>query len=278
MSAKLAIITDGYVEHGYSIVESLCQTRRFDGDVYLTSPFVGRGMAAVQRLNAQGLTVKFHELNIKYQFSINKLRDFVKKNYDGINLLVNYAAIPLCTSSNSQYPDVVMDVALANYRRLRKVCDTLFPLLLPGARVVNVSRRFTGNPEGYPMVSLNHVENLRLQFSSPTLTVDELDALVPQFLDRRKVADYRRDHTSVGGAYAGYKVAVSALSNVLQRQLEADARRRDIVVDTIHPGFNYVNPTTASEWFRSDEQLETHLYGLRGAVAGRQGWQLPWFY
>lgn len=286
MSTKLAIITDGHEGRGYDIVESLCKTKRFDGDVYLTSPNVSSGMGTVERLNAQGLAVKFHLLDLKSETSITELKNFVVGNYNGIDLLVNNTATLFNFRFNpSSFDDAFVDTALANYRALRNVCDALFPLLRPGARVVNVSPGFYYGP---PTVILEYVENLKVKFSSPALTVDGLDALFRQVVDRRTAADYRRDFTEFGWAYASYKLAVSALSNVQQRQFETDAGRRDIVVDTLHPGYNYVQmnkPTSgmsvhayALGLLRREERLESHLYGLRGAVAGRQGWQLPWFY
>lgn len=52
-----------------------------------------RGLAAVEELKKLGLNPKFHQLNIDDHSSIENLRDFLKANYGGLDILVNNAAI-----------------------------------------------------------------------------------------------------------------------------------------------------------------------------------------
>ena len=55
----------------------------------------GRGLAAVKELEGEGLSPKFHQLDILSGESIKKLGDFLVETYGGLDILVNNAAINL---------------------------------------------------------------------------------------------------------------------------------------------------------------------------------------
>ena len=61
--------------------------------MYLTARSSERGMAAVSELMKEGCTVHFHQLDIDDAASIERVRDFMKDKYGGIDVLVNNAAI-----------------------------------------------------------------------------------------------------------------------------------------------------------------------------------------
>ncbi|KAH3778690.1 hypothetical protein DPMN_180160 [Dreissena polymorpha] len=51
------------------------------------------GQEALKKLNAEGLNPVFHQLDITDGRSVQRLRDFLQKNYGGLDVLVNNAAI-----------------------------------------------------------------------------------------------------------------------------------------------------------------------------------------
>ena len=59
----------------------------------LTARDETRGKAAVQQLQAEGLSPRFHQLDIDDLQSIRALRDFLLKEYGGLDVLVNNAGI-----------------------------------------------------------------------------------------------------------------------------------------------------------------------------------------
>ncbi|KAK2500636.1 hypothetical protein MC885_019311, partial [Smutsia gigantea] len=63
------------------------------GDVVLTARDAAQGHAAVQQLQAEGLSPRFHLLDICNRQSIRALRDFLLKEYGGLDVLVNNAGI-----------------------------------------------------------------------------------------------------------------------------------------------------------------------------------------
>ena len=87
-SDRIVISTNGFFTDR---IVDLC--REFPGDVVLTARDKARGRAAVQQLQAEGLSPRFHQLDIDDLQSIRALRDFLRKEYGGLNVLVNNAAI-----------------------------------------------------------------------------------------------------------------------------------------------------------------------------------------
>ncbi|KAL5243273.1 hypothetical protein ACI65C_010683 [Semiaphis heraclei] len=223
---RLAIVTGSNKGIGYAIVKALC--KQFDGDVYLTARDVGRGQAAVEELNKQDLKPKFHQLDVTDTDSVAAFAKFVADNYAGIDVLVNNAAISFKAAATEPFGVQAEETIRVNYFALRTVCDALFPLLVSGARVVNLSSSVS-------RLSLIPSEELRQTLSSPQLSTDELDTLMRQFVEKAKSGN----HEQFGWpsfAYCVAKVGVSALSFIQQREFDVDPRR-DIVVNSVHPGY-----------------------------------------
>ena len=61
----------------------------------MTARDVTRGLNAVSELEKQGLKPKFHQLDVSDDESIARFRDYLKNTYDGLDVLVNNAAILL---------------------------------------------------------------------------------------------------------------------------------------------------------------------------------------
>ncbi|XP_057352726.1 carbonyl reductase [NADPH] 1-like isoform X2 [Manis pentadactyla] len=89
--SRVALVTGANRGIGLAIVRSLCQ--QFSGDVVLTALDAAQGHAAVQQLQAEGLSPRFHLLDICNPQSIRALRDFLLKEYGGLDVLVNNAGI-----------------------------------------------------------------------------------------------------------------------------------------------------------------------------------------
>jgi NAD(P)-dependent dehydrogenase (short-subunit alcohol dehydrogenase family) len=90
-TSRVALVTGSNKGIGFAIVRDLC--RQFSGDVILTARDEARGRTAVQQLQAEGLSPRFHQLDIDDLQSIRVLRDFLRKEYGGLDVLVNNAGI-----------------------------------------------------------------------------------------------------------------------------------------------------------------------------------------
>ena len=89
--SRVALVTGANKGIGFAITRDHC--RKFSGDVVLTARDKARGKAAVQQLQAEGLSPRFHQLDIDDLQSIRALRDFLLKEYGGLDVLVNNAGI-----------------------------------------------------------------------------------------------------------------------------------------------------------------------------------------
>ena len=76
---------------GFALVHGLC--KQWDGDVFVTARNEKRGKDSVEALQKEGLSPKFHQLDITDKASVVALRDFLVKTYGGQDILVNNAAI-----------------------------------------------------------------------------------------------------------------------------------------------------------------------------------------
>ena len=136
------------IQIGFAVVRALCQ--KYDGDVILTSRDESKGRKAIEELQKEDLNPKYHVLDICQEESVVKFREFIKSSYKGIDVLVNNAGIAVPADINNLFdesssPDVsslindFKKTLATNYWANKRACDILFPILNPGARVVNMT-------------------------------------------------------------------------------------------------------------------------------------------
>jgi len=230
MVKKVAVVTGSNKGIGFAIVRALC--KEFDGDVYLTSRDEGRGLEAVETLKKEGLSPKFHALDITDPQSVAKFRASFASL--GIDVLVNNAGIAFSNAATEPFHVQAEVTNRTNFFATMAFCREVFPLLRKHARVVNVS-----SSVGFLKVIRGkepESEGLRARFASPTLTEKELSDLVNSFIELTKKGTHG-DHGWPNTAYGVSKVALSALSRIQQRELDASRPGDDILLNFVHPGY-----------------------------------------
>jgi carbonyl reductase 1 len=224
--ARVAVVTGGNKGIGYAIVKDLCT--KFDGAVYLTARDVGRGEEAVKNLEALGLKPKFHQLDITKKESVTALRDYLVGKNGGLDVLVNNAAIAFKNAATEPFGVQAKETISVNFFATMDVCDILFPILRPHARVVMLSSS-AGWLGRIPDASL------KKKFANPDLTRQELIELMKEFVE----AANDGTHAEKGwpnSTYVVSKVGVSALARIQQREFNSDSRE-DLVINHVHPGY-----------------------------------------
>ncbi|XP_044741230.1 carbonyl reductase [NADPH] 1-like isoform X2 [Chrysoperla carnea] len=243
---RVAVVTGSNKGIGYAIVKGLCE--KFDGVVYLTARNVERGQEAVKKLNDLGFKPEFHQLDINDVSSIDKFRDHIKEKYGGIDVLVNNAAIAFKNEDTTPFAvqsEVTVDV---NYFGLLRVCKSLFPILKPHARVVNISS-LAGHLFCIPSAEL------RQEFAQPSLTEEKLSTLMKKFVsDAKEGKHFERGWGN--SAYVVSKVGVSALTFIQQREIKTPG----VVVNAVHPGY-----------------VDTDMSSHKGPLTIEQGAEAPLF-
>jgi len=278
---KVAVVTGSNKGIGFAIVRALC--KKFDGDVYLTSRDEGRGKDAVETLKKEGLNPKFHILDIGNEETVVNLRDFLKEKYGGIDVLVNNAGIAFkqgATESMGVQAEVTLGT---NYWANKRTCEILFPILNPGARVVNVSSSlgFLGLI-GAKSGDKAKAEELRRILGSPNLSVETLDGLMKNFVETAKAGTHG-DHGWPDSTYVVSKIGWSALSRIQHRMLEDDPRG-DIVVTHVHPGYVDTDMSSHRGTLTIDRGAESSVYAallppgtdIRGAFLWHDCQVLDW--
>jgi NAD(P)-dependent dehydrogenase (short-subunit alcohol dehydrogenase family) len=139
-NSPIAVVTGANRGIGYEICRQLASR---GVQVVLTARKAKAGEAAVKKLTAQNLTVQFRTLDVTSMKSIIALRDFLKRTYGRLDVLINNAGI----IAKDDAPGLTVDL-----KAVRVTLDTnalgplhlsqvLVPLLRrsKSARIVNVS-------------------------------------------------------------------------------------------------------------------------------------------
>lgn len=272
-SKRLAVVTGSNQGLGLEVVRQLSLI--FSGDIILTTRNHSAGLAAVERAKLSNGKVIVRQLDLKNEQSILNLVDFIRYHYGGLDVLVNNAAIFLTedntsiTKDDPLYGQVIREIMEVNYFKTAHLTELLFPLLRPGARVVNVASTW-----GLLYVVSN--EQLKQKLQSPCLTREELDDLVKDYITdavnhRHKEKGWIDvptpnsfnevlDHT-----YRMSKVFLIALTNIQKREWSTDSR--GIIVNAVHPGFVATYMTA----FKGRETIEEGAKSLVYAASKAPG-------
>jgi len=280
MSGRVAVVTGSNKGIGLGIVRALC--KKYDGDVYLTSRDESRGRAAIKGLEEEGLCPKFHLLDIDNEDTIVKMRDFMKEKYGGINVLINNAGIAFKNAATEPFGEQATVTVKTNYWSNKNACDVLFPILRPGARVVNMSSSagFLGHigRSGDP----DKAAKLRGKLAADDLTVEQLDEMMTEFVKTANAGTHG-EHGWPNSTYVVSKIGWSALSRIQQRELEKDVRD-DIVVNHVHPGYVNTDMTSGKGPLTVDRGAESAVFAallppgtnIRGAYIWHDSTIVDW--
>ncbi|XP_007125432.2 carbonyl reductase [NADPH] 3 [Physeter macrocephalus] len=248
---RVALVTGANKGIGFAIASDLC--RQFSGDVVLTARDVERGRAAVQQLQAEGLSPRFHQLDIDDLQSIRALRDFLRKEYGGLNVLVNNAGIAFKIDDPTPF-DVQAEMTLkTNFFATRNVCRELLPIVKPHGRVVNVS-----SLQGSKALE-NCSEDLQEKFRCKTLTEEDLVELMKKFVEDTKNEVHEREGWP-NSAYGVSKLGVTVLSRILAQHLDEKRQADRILLNACCPGWVNTDMVGAHGSRTVEEGAETPVY------------------
>jgi carbonyl reductase 1 len=246
---KVAVVTGSNKGIGFAIVRGLC--KKFDGDVYLTSRSEERGLAAIEELKKEGLSPKFHQLDIDDRSSVEKLRDFLQQTYGGLDVLVNNAAIAFKAADTTPFDKQVEVTMQTNYFNVLMTCDLLFPLLRPGARVVHLSSFTVLMVQG----SMSAEKKAAVQGAT---SIEQLSNLVREFISDAKSGQHKERGWAEWG-YAMTKLALTAATPLQQAAIDASGDR-DILINAGDPGYVNTDMTSGKGKLTIDQGAETPLY------------------
>jgi NAD(P)-dependent dehydrogenase (short-subunit alcohol dehydrogenase family) len=139
----VAVVTGAYRGLGR---ETCRQLGAKNYTVILTSRRESEGRAAAEGLQAQGLDVRFHALDVTDEASVAELAVFLRDTFGRLDVLVNNAGIfpdPSPGSGNASVLGADLDAVRRGFETNTlaplRLCQALIPLMQGTGRVVNVS-------------------------------------------------------------------------------------------------------------------------------------------
>lgn len=270
VTKKVALVTGSNKGIGLAIVRHLCN--QFDGDVVLCSRDQSRGEAAIKSLESEGLKPKLVQLAIDDKASVTAVRDWLLAQYGGLDVLVNNAAIAISDETVKPRIEIVRQTFAINYWATADVCDMLFPILRPGARVVNIS-------SSAGMLMRVTSEQLRSRLSSPSLTRHDIEQLIQEY-ERDVAAGVDQEKgwpkRATAAIYSTSKVFLSALTWVQNREFLSDPRL-DLVINAVHPGYVNTDMTDHKGPLTIDEGAVAAVACCLIPANGQPRGQMVWF-
>ncbi|MBD2776182.1 SDR family oxidoreductase [Iningainema tapete] len=140
---KVAVVTGGNRGLGF---EASRQLAKLGYQVVLTSRNETKGKAAAEKLQAEGLDVTYHPLDVTSEESSQKLAEFIGEKYVRLDALVNNAGlyIDAQAGNNSVFDakiDTLRETMETNVYGVLRVNQALIPLMKKQnyGRIVNVS-------------------------------------------------------------------------------------------------------------------------------------------
>ncbi|CAD5123742.1 DgyrCDS12060 [Dimorphilus gyrociliatus] len=246
---RVAIVTGGNKGIGLAIVRGLC--KQFDGDVYLTARNEELGKGAVEQMKQEGLTANFFRLDIRNEGHIEDLKAHLMDKYGGLDVLINNAAIAYKRASTVPFPTQAKDTIETNFTATLRICEILFPILRPNARVVHISSRVG-------VMAFNKTSDKIKNCFKNVATTDDLKTLINDFLKSAEEGT----HTEKGWpamAYGVSKLGVCCLTGIQQREMDNDDRQ-GILINSMCPGFVNTDMSSHKGFLTPDEGADTALY------------------
>ncbi|MBC7972668.1 MAG: SDR family oxidoreductase [Verrucomicrobia bacterium] len=160
MTQKIALVTGSHKGLGYAIARKLAQQEEIQ--VIVTSRKEQDGLAAQQRLAAEGIQTDYHPLDVTNAESVQQLIAWVQQTYGRVDILVNNAGVnPTMQPEEASLLTVQLETMLAtletNVLAVVRITQAVLPLMQAQnyGRIVNVSTEMasltTINNDYYPL-------------------------------------------------------------------------------------------------------------------------------
>ena len=223
----VSVVTGANKGVGFGIVRALC--KKVGGTVILTSRDKGRGLAAVQALEAEGLNPVFEQLDICSDESIGEFCDTIKSKYGGIDILCNNAGVAYKNASTAPLLEKAEVTMGTNLLATIKATDALIPLMNDGGRICQVASMSGILSRSFPELN----SPIRKQLLDPQLTVKGLRDIHDQYMAAVTNDDYtlfKRD-----SVYGLSKCLLIAHTRVLAQEIENNSKK--LILNSCCPGW-----------------------------------------
>ncbi|CAF1437728.1 unnamed protein product [Adineta steineri] len=227
---RVILVTGANKGIGFEVVKKLLQqsSSKATDIILLGSRDIKRGQDAIQQL---GSPTNVHLLQL----------DTSSKE----NILINNAAI----APRENTIEATRTAFATNYYGIKMLNEYLIPLLRENGRIANVASGVG------PMVSYLFSKELQQKYTSPTLTTQELDNIVEDFLSAFESHNLERIGYSSEIPFPAYTISKAALIALTRIQAREYCNNKNISIYAVCPGFCATD-------------LNNHAAGSRSAAIG----------
>ncbi|CAF0844197.1 unnamed protein product [Adineta steineri] len=227
---RVILVTGANKGIGFEVVKKLLQqsSSKATDIILLGSRDIKRGQDAIQQL---GSPTNVHLLQL----------DTSSKE----NILINNAAI----APRENTIEATRTAFATNYYGIEMLNEYLIPLLRENGRIANVASGVG------PIVSYLFSKELQQKYTSPTLTTQELDNIVEDFLSAFESHNQERIGYSSEIPFPAYTISKAALIALTRVQAREYCNNKNISIYSVCPGFCATD-------------LNNHAAGSRSAAIG----------
>ena len=271
---RVILVTGANKGIGFHVVKRLLNKSSLDDTLILfASRDIQRGEDALQQLGSP-TNVRLLQLDMSSTESIRQAANEIKNKYNGqLDVVINNAGI----LAKEVTVDAARTVFAVNYYGIKLLNELLFPILRQNGRIINVSSQVAA-------IQL-HECSLALQekYTSPTLTIDELEQMVKDFLsavETNSLDDIGYHIKTFNPLYGISKAALNALTQIEARQWSTE---KNLLILSVSPGYCATDMTQNSTDARPAEYgadsilhaVYTPANELENGGFYRDGVQLP---
>ncbi|CAM6084673.1 unnamed protein product [Calypogeia fissa] len=237
----IAVVTGSNKGVGF---ETARQLAKHGLTVIVAARHEDRGQNAADTLRSRGYSIYFHQLDVTDDESIRTFVEWVKREFGGINILVNNAGI----KKNDVNFENAREVIATNYVSARKVTSAFYPLMRTsahGARIINLSSQLGA-------LKCLKSEELRKQLSDTEhLSKKAIDSLAAKFLEDVRAGTFKTanwEWSTQNVQYSESKAFLNAYTRVLAQMLAKDGpEEQNVFVNAASPGWTQSDMTRHHE-------------------------------
>ncbi|CAF3551749.1 unnamed protein product [Adineta steineri] len=244
---RVILVTGANKGIGFEVVKKLLQqsSSKATDIILLGSRDIKRGQDAIQQLGSP-TNVHLLQLDTSSKESIIAATKEIKEKYNGhLDILINNAAI----APRENTIEATRTAFATNYYGIEMLNEYLIPLLRENGRIANVASGVG------PIVSYLFSKELQQKYTSPTLTTQELDNIVEDFLSAFESHNQERIGYSSEIPFPAYTISKAALIALTRVQAREYCNNKNISIYSVCPGFCATD-------------LNNHAAGSRSAAIG----------
>lgn len=270
----IILVTGANKGIGFHVVKKFVEDPSYNESIILLScRDLKTGEEALDRLGSPS-NVRLLRLDLSCNQSIRNAVHQIKLNFGGhIDIVINNAAI----LENEVNHKNACDVFAVNYYGIKGLNDLLLPMMNKDGRMINVSSQVG------PMILRQIESRLRDRYTSSSLTFQQLDEIVEEFLGSIQSQTHEQLGYRVQSVPLLYGVSKAALNSLTYIEAREWSASKSLVVVSVSPGFCSTDMTKHAQTARSPELgaesvmfvVKTPKEQLMNGCFYRDGKQLP---